>query len=269
MNTSSLPLAGRTAVVTGTSANIGGGIAIELAAAGAKVACLDHNERLAKSVAADIVASGGTAVGVQVDITDEDAVAAALSAATSELGLVDILVNGAVVYNTKGVVEMPIAEWRAQLSVMLDGALLCTKWVCAALIAAGRPGAIVNLISTAGHQGEPNNIGYTTAKGGLLNFTRSAAVELAGVGIRVNSVTPTATDMSEATERLARWGMPTPDDATLAVLERAAAQVPLGKLPKPSDYGKAVVFLASDAAAMITGTDLRVDAGSVANYWRR
>jgi len=262
-------LAGRTAVVTGTSANIGGGIAVQLARAGARVACVDFHDVLAKSVAADIEREGGTSVGIQADITNEASVGEALSAAASELGLIDILVNGAVVYNTKGVTTMPLGEWRKQLSVMLDGALLCTQWVSKGLIAAGRPGSVINLISTAGHQGEPNNIGYTTAKGGLLNFTRSAAVELAANGIRVNSVTPTATDMSEAAERLERWGMPGPDAETLAVLERAAAQVPLKRLPKPSDYGNAVVFLASDAASMITGIDLRVDAGSVANYWRR
>ena len=262
-------LAGRVAVVTGTSPNIGTGIALQLARAGARVACVDHDERLAKAAADEIANEGGAALGLPCDVTDERLVASTFAAVSADLGPIDILVNGAVVYNTKGVASMPLAEWRRQLAVMLDGTFLCTQWVARVLIDSGRPGSVINLISTAGHQGEPNNIGYTTAKGGLLNFTRSAAVELASAGIRVNSVTPTATDYSEAIDRLDRWGLPAPEPEVLAVLERAAAQVPLQRLPKPSDYGNAVVFLASDLAAMITGTDLRVDAGSVANYWRK
>lgn len=269
MNGPPFDLDGRVAAVIGTSANIGAGIAVQLARAGAAVACVDFDGRLAELVAGEIVAEGGRAIGLQADVTDAAAVDAALTAATAELGVIDVLVNGVVVYNTKGVATMPLDEWRRQIGVMLDGAFICTQWVARALMAAERGGVIINLISTAGHQGEPNNIGYTTAKGGLLNFTRSAAVELADAGIRVNSVTPTATDVSEAAERLGRWGMAQPSDELVEVLAKAAAQVPMKRLPKPSDYGNAVVFLASDAAAMITGADLRVDAGSVANYWRR
>jgi len=130
-------------------------------------------------------------------------------------------------------------------------------------------GSILNIISTAGHQGEPGNIAYSTAKCGLLNFTRSAAMELVGQGIRVNSLTPTATDPSESFERAARWGRKAAGspDRLAAVMEPFRRGVPMQKLPKPSDYGLAAAFLASDDAAMITGTDLRVDAGAVARYW--
>jgi NAD(P)-dependent dehydrogenase (short-subunit alcohol dehydrogenase family) len=163
---------------------------------------------------------------------------------------------------------MTLADWRGQLAVLLDGTFLFTKHTTEALIEAGKPGAVINLISTAGHQGETGNIGYTTAKGGLLNMTRAAAMELAPYGIRVNSLTPTATDPRQGIERGRRWGITGVTDAHVAALEVAAAQVPLGVLPTPSDYGNAVVFLASPAAAMITGIDLPVDAGSLAKYWR-
>ena len=110
----------------------------------------------------------------------------------------DILVNGAVIFNTKGVLNMPLAEWSRQITVILTGAFLCTKYVAQLMVDQGRKGNIINIISTAGHQGEPWNVGYSTGKSGLLNFTRSVAMELAEHGIRVNSLTPTATDAAEA-----------------------------------------------------------------------
>lgn len=136
------------------------------------------------------------------------------------------------------------------------------------MIERGVQGSIINVISTAGHQGEPGNIGYSTAKSGLLNFTRSAAMELVRHGIRVNSLTPTATDPSELAERAVRWGrtadsIPPPSPA----FENYRKGVSMLKLPKPSDYGQAVAFMASSEAAMMTGTDLRIDAGAVARYW--
>jgi NAD(P)-dependent dehydrogenase (short-subunit alcohol dehydrogenase family) len=140
------------------------------------------------------------------------------------------------------------------------------------MIEQGRSGSIINIVSTAGHQGEPWNIGYCTGKSGLLNFTRSVAMELAEYGIRANSLTPTATDAVEGMARAAEWGVPfrrptNPSPRRRGFLSAATPGVPLGKRPSPADYAKAAVFLASDDAAMITGTDLRVDAGALARYW--
>jgi NAD(P)-dependent dehydrogenase (short-subunit alcohol dehydrogenase family) len=267
-STTARPLVGRTALMVGTSPNIGAGIAVELGRAGARVGCVDRDPQLAALTAKDIADLGGTAHAVGCDATEPDDVARAVDEVTAALGPVDILVNGAVVYAVRGLLEMEFGDWRRQLSVMLDGAFLFSTRVARDLVATSRAGAIVNIISTAGHQGEPGNIGYTTAKGGLLNMTRSAATELAPHGIRVNSLTPTSTDPAEAQERAARWGVPGPDDATLGALALAARQVPLGQLPTPSDYGLAAVFLCSDNARSITGIDLPVDAGSLARYWR-
>ena len=103
---------------------------------------------------------------------------------------------------------MPLDEWQRQIAIILTGTFLFTKYTARQMIETRRRGSIINIISTAGHQGEPGNIAYCTSKSGLLNFTRSAAMELSSHGIRVNSLTPTATDPDEGIERAARWGKP-------------------------------------------------------------
>ena len=127
---------------------------------------------------------------------------------------------------------------------------------------------IVNIISTAGHQGEPGNVAYSTSKGGLLNFTKSTAMELVRHGIRVVSLTPTATDPTEMFERARRWGRDVEMPEGLAeLMGKFEKRIPMQTLPTPSDYGRALAFLVSDDAAMMTGSDLRIDAGAVARYW--
>lgn len=264
-----MKLKGKVAVVTGTSANIGGGIAEAMAAEGAALVCVDARAENAADCARCIMSNGGRAIALTCDITDEREVAAAVASAREAFGGIDVLVNNAAIFNHKGVLEMPLEEWQRQIAIIVTGAFLCTKHVAKLMIDQRRNGNIINIISTAGHQGEPNNIAYCTAKSGMLNFTRSAAMELVAHGIRVNSLTPTATDPAESLERAARWGR-TPRvnaDQLKRAFEPFRTRVPAQKLPRPSDYGKAAVFLASDDAEMITGTDLRVDAGAVARYW--
>ena len=263
-------LDGKVALVTGTSPNICGGIAEGIAGEGASVVAVDVRAEYAQGCARSIVDGGGRAIGVACDVTDEGQVRIAMERARESFGGVDVLVNGAVIFNRKGVLDMPLGEWRRQLDVILTGAFLFTKHVAALMVEQGRRGSIINIISTAGHQGEPWNVGYSTGKAGLLNFTRSAAMELATYGIRVNSLTPTATDPSEGVERAGRWGVRWERAGApvgRGLLKDASRGIPLGSRPSPSDYAKAAVFLASDEARMITGTDLRVDAGAIARYW--
>ena len=266
-----MKLEGKTALVTGTSPNIMGGIAEELAQEGASLVCVDIRHEFAEKCAASIVADGHEAIGVACDVTDEEQAVAAIAAATERFGGVDILVNGAAQFNFKGVLNMPVDEWRRQTDIILTGAFLFTKHVAHSMIEQNRKGNIINIISTAGHQGEPGNVGYGTAKAGLINFTRSVAMELAQYGIRVSSLTPTATDSSEAQQRAARWGVDWPGprlgQRASGLLSDASRGAPLLKLPGPSHYGKAAVLLASSDAEMITGFDLRVDAGAVSRYW--
>ena len=261
-------LQNKVAIVTGTSPNIGGGIAECLAAEGAALVCVDADPANANDAAAYLSSTGARAIGIACDVCDEAQVEAVIARAVAEFGGVDILVNNAATFNRKGVLDMPVNEWRSQIDVILTGAFLFTKHATRAMIAAQRAGSVINIISTAGHQGEPRNVAYSTAKCGLMNFTRSVAMELADKGIRVNSLTPTATDPSESFERAVRWGRPAVDgSAILGIMESFRLRVPFQKLPVPTDYGRAAVFLASEDAGMITGTDLRVDAGAVARYW--
>jgi NAD(P)-dependent dehydrogenase (short-subunit alcohol dehydrogenase family) len=260
-------LAGKVAIVTGTSPNIGGGIAEGLAAEGARVACVDMVAENAHDCAAWITRRGGEALAVVCDITDEAQVQDMVRRVRDAYGGVDVLVNNAGILGGMSVLEMPLERWHRQLAVNLTGTFLCTKHVARLMVEQGRGGSIIVVISTAGHQGQPGNIGYSTSKGGLLNFTRAAAMDLARYGIRVNSLTPTATDPAEGIERAAAWGRGRPQRRPGGGALDFRQMVPLGRLPSPRHYARAVVFLASDDAEMITGMDLRVDAGALAKYW--
>jgi NAD(P)-dependent dehydrogenase (short-subunit alcohol dehydrogenase family) len=258
----------KVALVTGTSPNIGGGIAEGLADEGAKLVCVDIHPENANQCAAAIAKRGGQAIGVVCDVTNEMQVKAAVERAKTTFGGIDILVNSAVIFNQKGVLDMSLAEWTRQTSIILTGSFLFTKYAAHLMIDQGRKGNIINIISTAGHQGQPRNVGYCTGKSGLLNFTRSVAMELVEYGIRVNSLTPTATDPIEGIERAERWGRPIDNPQQLANLfEPFRKGAPMRALPSPRHYAKAITFLASEDAEMITGMDLRVDAGTVARYW--
>jgi NAD(P)-dependent dehydrogenase (short-subunit alcohol dehydrogenase family) len=258
-------LSGKVAIVTGTSPNIGGGIAGGLAAEGARVACVDVVADNARQCAEWIASRDGEALAVTCDVTDERAVEAMVARVREAWGGVDVLVNNAGVLGGLGVLEMPVDRWTRQLAVNLTGTFLCTKHVARLMVERGTRGSIIVIVSTAGHQGQAGNIGYCTSKSGLLNFTRAAAMDLARHGIRVNSLTPTATDTEEAAERAVVWGRERAEQRGRRL--DFQKMVPMGRLPSPRHYARAAVFLASDDAEMITGFDLRVDAGAIAKYW--
>jgi NAD(P)-dependent dehydrogenase (short-subunit alcohol dehydrogenase family) len=260
-----MKLAGRVAIVTGTSPNIGGGIAEGLADEGATVVCVDVVSANAEQCAAWITSRGGRALGLTCDVTDEGQVEAMVARTRDAFGGVDILVDNAGILGGLSVLEMPLERWSRQIAVNLTGTFLCTKHVARAMVDGGRRGSIIVVVSTAGHQGQAGNIAYSTSKGGLLNFTRAAAMDLARHGIRVNSLTPTATDAEEGIERTVAWGRARPERRTGPIDFKK--MVPMGQLPSPRHYARAAVFLASDDSEMITGFDLRVDAGAIAKYW--
>src|SRR5262245_617674 len=247
-------LAGKVVVVTGTSPNIGGGIAEGLADEGAKVVCVDVDDASARQCADWIKRRGGEALGITCDVTDEAQVQAMVARARDAYGGVDVLVNNAGILGGLSVLEMPVERWNRQIGVNLTGTFLCTKHVARLMVDQGRRGSIIVIVSTAGHQGQAGNIAYCTSKSGLLNFTRAAAMDLARHGVRVNSLTPTATDAEEGIERGVAWGRPRPERRGGMLDFRK--MVPLGQLPSPVHYGRAAAFLASDEAEMITGLDL-------------
>jgi NAD(P)-dependent dehydrogenase (short-subunit alcohol dehydrogenase family) len=258
-------LSGKVAIVTGTSPNIGGGIAQGLADEGATVVCVDVVADNARQCAEWIGGRGGRALGIACDVTEEAQVEAMVEQVRAAHGGVDILVNNAGILGGLSVLDMPLERWSRQLAVNLTGTFLCTKHVARLMVAQRRRGSIIVIVSTAGHQGQAGNIAYCTSKSGLLNFARAAAMDLARHGIRVNSLTPTATDAEEGRARAAAWGRAKSERRSgLLDFEK---MVPMGRLPSPQHYARAAVFLASDDAELITGTDVRVDAGAVAKYW--
>ncbi|MFN4281580.1 MAG: SDR family NAD(P)-dependent oxidoreductase [Alphaproteobacteria bacterium] len=265
-----MQLKDKVVMLVGCSPSINAGIALEFAAEGAKLICVDIEPTFANACAKAINAQGGNAIAVQADVTQERQIDDAFARALSEYGGVDVLVYGAVLQIRKGLLEISAEQFRKQMDVILTGTLLFVQKAAQMMIAQKRRGSIINIISTEGHQGNRGNIGYGTAKGGLLNFTRAAAMELAPNGIRVNSVTPTATDPSEGEQRAIEWGLgwKNPVAGQRPGYTEGDQGVPLGRRPSPSHYGRAAVFLASDDAEMITGVDLRVDGGAIAKYWR-
>lgn len=258
-------LEGKVALVTGTSPNIGGVLAAGLAAAGARVACNDIDADVAAACVDRTRAAGGDAMAIPGDVTDAEAMGSAVDAVLEHWGRIDVLVNNAVRFDTRGVLDMPVDAFRRQIDIVLGGAFVMTGLVARSMIARGVRGSIINVLSTAAWQGQAGNIGYCTAKSGMINFTRSSAMELACHGIRVNSFTPTATMPDEPS-------LASAFSSAVSALREAgrmdfAGSNPWDRLPTPSDYLGAVVFLASEDSELMTGSNVTVDGGALAKYW--
>jgi NAD(P)-dependent dehydrogenase (short-subunit alcohol dehydrogenase family) len=258
-------LDGKVAIVTGASRNIGGVLAAGLAGAGAKVACNDIDPTVATETAAGIEASGRIALPLPGDVTDPDAMRDAVASVIEHWGHIDILINNAVRFDTRGVLDMPLDAYRRQIDIVLGGSFIMTGLVARSMIETNTRGSIINILSTAAWQGQAGNIGYCTAKSGLINFTRSAAMELAQHGIRVNSFTPTATMPDDPA--LAATFSDTVDAMAASGRMNFAGANPWERLPTPSDYVGSIVFLASDDSALMTGSNVTIDGGALAKYW--
>ena len=248
-------LEGKVALVSGTGPNIGSEIARTLAASGATVACMDLSHEFAQAAAKSIIDAGGKAMGVAADTTKSDQVDKAVQAVLDEFGRIDLLVNDAAISDRRPFLETDVAEWQKVLDVVLTGTFVVSQRVARQMVAQGDGGAIVNIVSTSGHAGETARIAYGTAKSGLLNFTRSLALQLAPHKIRVNSVTPSTsgTRVGDPGGRPRDEGPP-PNPHS----------VPLGRWGTPHDQAQAVLFMLSPMAEFITGVDLPVDGGNLA-----
>jgi 3-oxoacyl-[acyl-carrier protein] reductase len=239
----------RIALVTGASRGIGRACAVALGAAGHHVGVnfVQGAEAAAETLRA-LESAGGSGELVPFDVGDGNGAGAALEAFIGRHGRLDVLVNNAALSLDALLLRMKDADWDRTLAVNLTGpALLCR--VAARAMLRQRAGAIVNVASVVGEMGNAGQAAYASAKAGLLGLTKSLARELASRGVRVNAVSPGFID-TEMTARL-------PEAARAKILE----QVPLGRLGRPEDVGAAVAFLASDAAAYITGEVLRVNGG--------
>lgn len=263
-----ISLEGKVALVTGTGPNIGSGLALMLAKYGAKVACNDVRPEAAEACVQRIERNGGTAMAVPGDVTNEVEVQAYIKKVLDTWGQIDILVNSAAMMSGGGLLERTLKDFNRQVEVGAAGNFLNTKYVAESMIERGIKGSIICIISTAGWQGPAGNIGYATSKGGLIQFTRAAAMDLAPYGIRVNSFTPTFTqaDNPELIAERQRQQAAAPGSRAFTDINPPRL-IPMGEQPTPTDYGHVVSFLASDYARLITGTDFRVDGGALAKYW--
>jgi NAD(P)-dependent dehydrogenase (short-subunit alcohol dehydrogenase family) len=263
-----ISLEGKVALVTGTGPNIGSGLALMLAKYGAKVACNDVRPEAAQACVARIERNGGTAMAIPGDVTNEVEVQAYIQKVLDTWGHIDILINSAAMMSGGGLLERELKDFNRQVEVGTAGNFLNTKYVAKHMIDKGIKGSIICIISTAGWQGPAGNIGYATSKGGLIQFTRAAAMDLAPYGIRVNSFTPTFTqaDNPELIAERRRQQAGPPGSRAFTDINPPRL-IPMGEQPTPTDYGHVVAFLASDQARLITGTDFRVDGGALAKYW--
>ncbi|HEV8437801.1 MAG TPA: SDR family NAD(P)-dependent oxidoreductase [Methylomirabilota bacterium] len=243
-------LTGKVALVTGAQQGIGRGMALAFAREGADVGInyLD-DRRAAERLAAEIGGLGRRATLLHGDVAHADQVHSMVAGVVGELGGLDVLVNNAGVFPRVPFLEMKESDWDFVLDVNLKGSFLCAQAAARAMVAAGRPGAIVNIASSA-IRGKALGVHYTASKGGIVAMTRSMALELAPHGIRVNAIAPGLTDTAQP-----RYEH---DEATLAELGRA---VPLGRMAQPDDIAAVAVFLASEEARYITGQTLHVNGG--------
>jgi NAD(P)-dependent dehydrogenase (short-subunit alcohol dehydrogenase family) len=246
---------GQAALVTGGGNGIGRAAALLLAAAGATVAVLDKDGGEAAAVAAEIAAGGGTAAAYAVDVTDEDGLTAAFEDFAQKSGRLDILVNNAGMAIRAPATALKLEDWNKVVAVNLTGMFLCARLAARHMQRFGTGGAIVNTASIMGLSGGLYpNVAYQTTKGGVVNMTRALALEWAGDRIRVNAVAPTYVN----TQFIAAL------TSNAEVLATIKAATPMGRLAEPDEIAAAILFLASPAAAMITGTILPVDGGFLA-----
>lgn len=245
-----ISLKGHIAVVTGASKGLGRHMAGSLAAAGAQVALVARNEALLNQVAQGIRESGGEAEYIVADVTDEAAAAEVDHAVRETFGVCDILINNAGINNRKPIEEMSVEEWHEIIEVNLTGPFMMSRAFVGGMKEKNW-GRILNMTSIMSHVSLPNRAGYSTTKAGLLGFTRALALELAPHNITVNGISPGpfATEMNR----------PLIEDPEKN--RQFLARLPVGRWGKAEEIGQLAVYLCSEGAGYLTGTDVVIDGG--------
>ena len=252
-----MKLNGKRAIVTGGAGGIGRATALAFAAEGAAVAVLDLNEAGARAVADEIVAAGGRALALGVDVSAEQPVIDAVARVVAEFGGLDVVFNNAGIARRTTAVETSLEDWELSFAVNVRSIFLMCKHAIPHLEAAGG-GSIINTGSGWGLKGGGRALPYCATKGAVVNMTRALAIDHGPANIRVNSVNPGDTDTGMLRSEASQIGW------TEAAFLADAADRPLRRMGRPAEIAAAVVFLASDDASFVTGSALVVDGGGIA-----
>jgi NAD(P)-dependent dehydrogenase (short-subunit alcohol dehydrogenase family) len=244
-------LAGKVALVTGAQQGIGKAIALAFGREGANVVVNYLDDQAAgEAIAKSIRELGRRATAVPGSVARVDDVRSMVEVGNA-FGGIDILVNNAGIFPRVDFLAMTEAQWDEVLNVNLKGTFFCTQTVVCQLVERGKPGAVVNLASSAAFRSSPRGVHYVSSKAGIVGFTRATALELARYRIRVNAIAPGTTDTAQP-----RYGMSEEE------LQAVGRQVPLGRMAVPDDIANMAVFLASEEASHITGQTMHVNGGA-------
>ncbi|MBI2589123.1 SDR family oxidoreductase [Candidatus Saccharibacteria bacterium] len=257
-----LNLANKTAVVTGGAVGIGKGIADRLHEAGASVIIADVDDPAAKTAADELNAKrAGSALAVHVDVSSADDVNKLIQTTVGQFASLDILVNNAGIYPAKSLHDMANEDFKKVLDINLHGAYLCTKYASEQMISQGHGGKIINITSIdALHPSMVGLAHYDASKHGLWGFTKNVALELASHKIWVNAIAPGGI----ATPGVAKMQSPAQPGVDMkAVMDAFLAKIPMHRMGEPDEIGKTVLFLASDMASYMTGSQIVVDGGAL------
>ena len=247
----------RVALVTGGAQGIGASVALRLANDGFAVGVLDLDETSCEGVVNAIRSNGGTALALAADVSNEEAVAAAVERCAEQLGPPVVLVNNAGIIRDNPLFKMTASEWDAVIGVHLRGSFLMSRAVQSYMTKAGW-GRIINLssISALGNKGQAN---YAAAKAGLQGFTKTLAIELGKFGVTSNCIAPGYIETEMLTQTADRIGI-TYDEFAAGALH----EIPVGRMGLPEDIAAAVSFFARDDASFVTGQTLYVSGGPAA-----
>src|SRR3989442_9600082 len=251
-------LQGRVTAITGGALGIGRATGLAFAAEGALVALGDVELDAAQGVAREIGERGGKAIALRVDVGDAGQVQAFVERVVAEFGRLDVMFANAGIAHSAPFLEHPQAQWHRVLRVNLTGVFLCCQAAARQMVTQGGGGRIITTASINGFRGVENLVGYNAAKAGVIELTKTMAVELAKHRIAVNAIAPAQIDT-----RLTRT---LPE----AARQRRVARIPMGRFGEADEVARAALFLASDDASFVTGHTLAVDGGYLAGgLWSR